>query len=170
MLIVPRAEPTPVGSRIHLHQRPSYIYAGEAGLHIPGARAHEGFDIQDHLGLPARLDGDLGWLYQDRASAAGQLDVGGRVDLDGVRGVQAVLPGHAVRAVDGALAMALDRHRQIPLDRHRPIAPHRNGVIGADGRAAVVLHLYGLVLLGLDEDLLRALLVLEPELVEIAGR
>ena len=64
--------------------------------------------------------------------------------------------------VDGLGAIVLDVGRLVVIDRLRPIV--------ADPVRLVVLDLDVLVLLGVDEELLRALLVLEPDLVEVGRR
>ena len=70
--------------------------------------------------------------------------------------------GNRLVVVDRLGPIVLDVRRLVVVDRLLPVVPHPVRL--------VVLDLDVLVLLGVDEQLLRALLVLEPDLVEIVRR
>src|SRR5665213_722615 len=138
---------------------------------LPPARMCLDLRRNDHLAAASSVqrDGVLGDL--DVAAPHLELDIGVvNIDIDTVGGMQSVSAGDFLGALVVTISATLHGNRQISIDRQTPVSPHADAVGATDAGAAALFHLDGLVLLRLDMHLLRALLVLEANLVEVARR
>ena len=132
----------------------------------PAVRLGQRIGIEDDLGATACGDCDLPWHHHNGAAAAFKGDRRGRLDLDGIAGIEGVL------ASDGRFALhweLLSCFLVRAMDADDLVAVDGDVLVAADIKGLVALHVRGHVELGLDVQLFLAFQILEADFVEVAG-